>query len=65
MGKTLQVDDLRKPTTKRLEGETLIDHLMRDYKWTREKAIASVKRRNGFALIPMKTNVELWHEKKG
>ena len=55
MNKILQIDDLIKPMTKRLEGESLINHLMRDYKWTREKAIASVKRRNGFTL----------HKKKG
>jgi len=47
----LNIDDLRKPTTKRLKGESLIEHLMRDHKWTREKAIASVKRRNNFKLF--------------
>jgi len=51
MGKTLQVDDLIKPTTKQLKGESLIEHLMRDRKWTRAKAIASVKRRNNFKLV--------------
>ena len=50
MNKILQIDDLRNPTTKRLEGESLIEHLMRDYKWTREKATASVKRRNAYIL---------------
>ena len=47
----LNIDDLRKPTTKRLKGESFVDHLMRDCKWTKEKAIASVKRRNNFKLF--------------
>ena len=50
MSDKLKIDDLRKPSTKRLEGETLIEHLMREYKWTRAKAIASAKRRNNFKL---------------
>lgn len=46
----LKIDDLRKPSTRRLQGETLVDHLMREYKWTRQQALDSVKRRNGFKL---------------
>ena len=51
MNKILQIDDLRKPATKRLKGESLIEQFMREYKWTREKAIASAKRRNNFKLF--------------
>ena len=47
----LNIDDLRKPTTKRLKGESLIDHLMRDHKWTRRQAIDSIKRRSNFKLF--------------
>ena len=50
MSKTLQIDDLRKPTSKQLKGETLVEHLMREYKWTRQQALDSVKRRNGFKI---------------
>ena len=47
----LKIDDLRKPKTIRLKGETLIEHLMREYKWTRQQAIDSIKRRNNFKLF--------------
>jgi hypothetical protein len=47
----LQIDDLRIPTTKQLHGELLIAYLMKRFKYTREQALASVKRVNNFKLF--------------
>tara|TARA_Y100000310_G_scaffold148347_1_gene147587 strand:+ start:1904 stop:2059 length:156 start_codon:yes stop_codon:yes gene_type:complete len=50
MSKTLQVDDLRIPTTKELKGEELIAYLMKRFNYTRKQALASVKRASNFKL---------------
>ena len=51
MSDKLQVDDLRIPTTKELKGKELIDYLMKRFSYTREQALASVKRAHNFKLF--------------
>ena len=50
MSKTLQIDDLRIPTTKELKGEEIVVYLMKRFDYTREQALASVKRAHNFKL---------------
>ena len=51
MSDKLKVDDLRIPTTKELKGEDLIVYLMKRFDYTREQALASIKRVNNFKLF--------------
>tara|TARA_Y100000310_G_scaffold315818_1_gene366839 strand:- start:754 stop:900 length:147 start_codon:yes stop_codon:yes gene_type:complete len=46
----MKIEDLRIPTTKQLKGEEVIAYLIKRFKYTREEAIASVKRANNFKL---------------
>ena len=50
MSDKLRVEDLRIPTTKQLKGEELIAYLMKNWKYTREEALASINRVNNFEL---------------
>tara|TARA_Y100000310_G_C20170156_1_gene573280 strand:+ start:52 stop:207 length:156 start_codon:yes stop_codon:yes gene_type:complete len=50
MNGKLKVEDLRIPTTKQLKGEELIAYLIKRFDYTREQALASIKRTNNFKL---------------